>query len=94
MTVEGITFSRPKKLDMLSHLRRLFEEQRMQIPNEKKLLMQLNSIRYETTKDGNMVIKSPEKETIHDDHAWALALAAYATKDASPISYGEVKKIL
>lgn len=94
MSVEGVIFSRPKKLDMVSFTRRLFEEGRLQIPNEKKLIMQLNSIRYETTKDGNMIIKSPEKETIHDDHAWALVLAAYSTKDSAPIGYGEVKKIL
>ena len=44
-------------------------------PNDKKLIMQINSLRYQVSKTGNLLFESPEKEAVHDDYLWTLALA-------------------
>jgi len=40
--------------------------------------MQITSLRYHVSKAGNLLFESPEKEGVHDDYLWALALACYA----------------
>ena len=48
--------------------------ERIRLPNDKKLVMQINSLRYQVSKTGNLLFESPEKEGVHDDYLWALAL--------------------
>jgi phage FluMu gp28-like protein len=77
--IKGVNFAEAdNKFDLASRLRLLFEQQSIEIPNDRKLLMQLNSITYETSKIGRILFHSPEKTRIHDDHVWSLALAARA----------------
>jgi len=40
--------------------------------------MQINSLRYQVSRTGNLLFESPGKEGVHDDYLWALALACYA----------------
>jgi len=62
------------KLELASGLRVLLEQKKLKIPNNKKLIMQLNGLHYQVSKTGNMVFESPEKDKLHDDYLWALVL--------------------
>lgn len=55
-----------------------FSPRCIRLPNDKKLIMQINSLRYQVSKTGNLLFESSEKEGMHDDYLWALALACYA----------------
>lgn len=77
--IEGVNFGEAdNKFDLASRLRILFEKQLIEIPNDRKLLMQLNGVTYSVSKIGKILFDSPEKARIHDDHVWSLALAAKA----------------
>ncbi|MGO9644778.1 MAG: terminase large subunit domain-containing protein [Candidatus Bathyarchaeia archaeon] len=75
---QGIYFTASMKLELASGLRTLLEQKRLKIPNNKKLIMQMNGLHYQVSKTGNMVFESPEKDKLHDDYLWALALACHA----------------
>jgi phage FluMu gp28-like protein len=87
---EGIIFSDTTKLDMLGRLRVWMESTQrkkqnpslvlneLEIPNDKKLIMQLNSITYEVSKTGKILFREEQKAKIHSDLAWALAMAVHA----------------
>jgi len=49
--------------------------------NDRKMIMQINGLRYQVTKAGNLIFESPEKERVHDDYLWALALAIYRARE-------------
>ena len=74
-SVIGVLFTQTSKLDMAGRLKALLEKHLAKLPNDKKLIMQLNSLHYEVSKTGNILFASPEKERLHDDYLWALALA-------------------
>ncbi|MCJ7768377.1 hypothetical protein MUP79_08305 [Candidatus Bathyarchaeota archaeon] len=74
-------FSVATKTEMAAGLRILFEQKRITLPNDKKLIIQINSLRYQVSKTGNLLFESPEKEGVHDDYLWALALACYAARE-------------
>ncbi|MFI5448722.1 MAG: hypothetical protein ACHQ03_02995 [Candidatus Bathyarchaeia archaeon] len=77
---QGINFNAPMKLELASGLRALLEQRRLKIPNNKKLIMQMNGLHYRVSKNGNMVFESPEKDKLHDDYLWALTLACHAAR--------------
>jgi hypothetical protein len=55
--IEGVNFGEAdNKFDLTSRLRLLLEQQSIEIPNDRKLLMQLNSITYETSKIVNALV--------------------------------------
>jgi phage FluMu gp28-like protein len=81
-TVEGVQFTQNSKVNLASGLRSLFEQKLIRIPNDKKLIMQLNGLRYEVSKTGNLLFESPEKDRLHDDYLWSLALGCYAARSA------------
>ena len=53
-------------------------EKRLKIPYDSNLIAELNTERYELTKDGKTRFNHPQGT--HDDQFWALALATYATR--------------
>jgi hypothetical protein len=55
----------------------------IRLPNDRKLVMQINSLRYQVSKAGNLLFESPGKEGVHDDYLWALALACYAARETA-----------
>jgi len=79
-SIEGVMFTQQTKVNMASGLRALMEQKKIQLPNNRKLILQLNSLRYQISKTGNLLFESPEKEGVHDDYLWALALACYAAR--------------
>jgi phage FluMu gp28-like protein len=90
--VQGVTFTMQLKADMASILRMLLEQKQLRLPNDRRLIMQLNGLTYNVSKSGNYLFESPEKDKLHDDYLWALALACYAAKTPkSP--YGPGSKV-
>ena len=81
--VLGVTFTMQLKADMAGILRLLMEEKNLRLPNDRRLIMQLNGLTYNVSRSGNYLFESPEKQKLHDDYLWALALACYATKKPS-----------
>lgn len=79
-SVEGVNFTQPTKVELVTSLRQSLEQQRLVLPNDRKLIMQLNSLRYRVSKTGNLLFESPDKNKLHDDYLWALALAIRAAR--------------
>jgi phage FluMu gp28-like protein len=78
--IQGVIFTAQTKVELATGLRTLLEQKQLLLPDEKKLKLQLNSLRYQVGKTGNLLFESPDKERIHDDYLWALALACYAAR--------------
>ena len=76
--VEGMTFTIQSKMDMYSNLKKLMEQGKLKLPNNKKLLYQLMDLRYETTSSGQLKLHHSERG--HDDYPDALALACWYWK--------------
>jgi phage FluMu gp28-like protein len=90
---EGITFTIQKKEDLYSNLKILMESGKLKIPNNKKLIYQLQDLRYELTSIGNVKIHHSERG--HDDYPTALALAVYdfrPRKSSRPSLYIPTRK--
>jgi phage FluMu gp28-like protein len=83
--VEGVTFTMSSKVELASTLRSFLEKKKLRLPNHKRLITQLNGLTYKVSKSGNILFESPEKEEMHDDYLWALALACYAAKQLEKI---------
>ena len=93
---QGIIFTNKSKLDMMNNLILLFEKKKIQIPFHRDLVNQLISLQRKITPHGNIVYKGE-----HDDFVWALALACYRGRAASPlfaietdsevITYGDIR---
>jgi len=75
---EGVKFTQQTKQEMAQWLKQTMTEKRLHIPYDSKLIAELNTERYELTKDGKTRFSHPEGT--HDDRFWALALATYATR--------------
>lgn len=78
---KGVVFSVTTKTEMAAGLRALFEQKRIRLPNDKKLIMQVNSLRYQVSRTRNLLFEPSEKEGVHDDYLWALALACHAARE-------------
>jgi phage FluMu gp28-like protein len=77
--IDGINFSsREVREKLITDLRILFEQRKISIPKNQKLLDQLNGIRREVTEGGNIKFTSDES---HDDMVYALALAVLGELD-------------
>ncbi|MFW5889684.1 MAG: hypothetical protein ACOCZ5_03210 [bacterium] len=76
--VEGIRFASVgdnNKIDMYSNLNMLLKTKRLKIPNHKKLIFELQDLRYEISDSGRIKIHHPEGVKSHDDFPDSLALA-------------------
>lgn len=79
--VTGITFTTQSKEDMYSNLKGWMEKGKLSIPVNKKLIFELQDLRYELKSSGHTSIHHPE-EGGHDDYPTALALAMMHYKHA------------
>jgi phage FluMu gp28-like protein len=94
---EGIYFTQEKKEKMAQWLKQCMTKKRLQIPYDNDLITELNTERFELTKDGKIKFSHPEGT--NDDRFWSLALACYATRTepapklwiVSKISKGKIK---
>ncbi len=86
--VETLTYSLPEKSKIYNNLKSMFEQGRIEIPEDfyPKLQQQLFGLKFEKTEGGHLKIHH-YSEKIHDDHADAFANAVYC---ASRLIHGEV----
>ena len=76
--IEGIQFTAQTKEKLIFNTLRLFEENRLVIPNHPELKDQLHGIEKEFTEQGGVRYTGKRTETDwKDDHAWSLFLACY-----------------
>ncbi|MEM3097995.1 MAG: terminase family protein [Nitrososphaerales archaeon] len=76
--VQGIFLTQKNKGELLLYLRLLLEQKLIRLPNDRDLLASLNCITYERSYSGNYLFK--HSRGTHDDLAYALALAVFASK--------------
>ena len=80
--IEGIKFTQETKEQLANNLKQLMTEKQLKIPYDPELIAELNTERYQLTKEGKIRLTHPEGT--HDDRFWSLALAAYAAKTTPP----------
>ena len=87
MRVEGVLMSGPRRLDVATCLRELFEDGRIRIPQgDRELMRDLRSVRTEEAPGGGVRLLAPRTKDdsgdgegkTHADRFWALALASAA----------------
>jgi len=78
-TARGLTFTVNTKFNLASTLRTLLENKELKLPNNQKLIHQLNNIEYSVSNVGHLLFQSSDKQHTHDDYAWSLALACLAS---------------
>ncbi len=83
--VQGIMLSLQRKEEILNHLKQQMTTQQLAYPYDRDLLNELNTERYELTRDGH--IRFFHRDNEHDDRLWALALATYATRTPQAFNY-------
>lgn len=76
--VEGVTFTIQRKEEVLGYLKNVMVEGRLSIPYDPDLITEMNTEKFNITKDGHITFSHPEGS--HDDMLWALALAVYASR--------------
>lgn len=77
--IEGVKFTQESKTEMAQHLKQALGEKRLLIPYDSELIAELNVENYALCKDGKIRLSHPTGT--HDDRFWALALAAYASRN-------------
>ncbi len=71
--IEAITFTNQTKEKMITNLRILFQDKKIIIPRNDKLILQLHNLQRNVTVLGTVQYKHLEGQ--HDDYVWSLALA-------------------
>src|SRR5439155_14495556 len=75
MPVEGFAFTLGSKADLMSNLKLALENRQLDLPDHRRLLLQLSAFEYSVSEAGNLRLHGK-----HDDLVDALALAAYAAR--------------
>lgn len=76
---KGFKFTETSRRNLLNNLAILLEQDKIKIPNDDGLLMELESFRYELTDRGTIKIKVPDGMT--DDRVMSLALAVWGISE-------------
>jgi len=87
LTVEGVLLTAPRRLDVATGLREVFEDRRIRIPADEALRADLHSVRAEPGATGApRLVADRGASDGHADRFWALALAlAAASARAGPL---------
>lgn len=72
-SLEGITFTATSKRDLIQNMQILLEQGVYVTFDDKKLVTQINSYEYQSTKGGGITYNAPDGE--HDDYVISTALA-------------------
>ena len=80
--VDGVMMTIPEKENHMFYLRQLMEEDRLHFGYDPDLIGEMNTERFELSKTGQTQFSNPSGT--HDDRLWALALAAYASRNEIP----------
>jgi len=79
--VEPVVFTNEVKEKMAVSVKRLFEQGKLTIPDDKDLIGDIHSIRRVVTPSGNIRFDAERNETGHADRFWALGLSVNAGTD-------------
>ena len=91
LTVEGILFTGPVKLDMANATRNRFDDKQIRLPIDRVLRDDIHSVKKLTTSAGNIRFDAERSVDGHADRFWSLALAIHAAgSPAQPITYERV----
>lgn len=55
----------------------MFEQKKIEIPDEPKLIWQIAEMQYQYTYNGSMSLHHPDKANAHDDYPDALVLSVW-----------------
>jgi hypothetical protein len=83
MPADGVVLSQNTKKELLSNLRILIEQGRVEFPNDRDLLSHLNAVTFELDRTGSYIFG--HEAGAHDDLAFALALAVWAARSGSSV---------
>jgi hypothetical protein len=80
-SVEGITLSNPKKVEIIETVIRLMQEERIRLPRKGayELKQQLQEQERDLTQSG--MIRFMHPSNVHDDLFWAFCIGAYGIKN-------------
>jgi phage FluMu gp28-like protein len=76
--VEGINFTQTSKHDLASRMLGIFQANKLIIPEENDLIVDLNSMEKVYTKSENITYHAPHINGSHGDRFWSLAMALKA----------------
>jgi len=89
--VKGETLTLPYKERIFTFMKTLFQDRKIRIPDNEKLINQIHAVQKKITESGQIRYTHPTKGDIkHDDYTWALALALYAGETGSNIGGGGI----
>lgn len=86
--IHGIESTPPYRNKIISDLKILFEDKKIRVPNNEKLLQQLHALRRTQTQYNKTTYKPSPTENYgkHDDFVWSLAMAT-AKKNLTQVRY-------
>ena len=90
--VNPYKFTEQSRRDLLVNLQLLLEQGKIKIPNDEKLIAELQSFRYTLTDKGRTRIEVPEG--LHDDMVFSLALAVWQIPQNPQMIASPVSKLL
>jgi hypothetical protein len=73
--LERFTFTQSKRMDLLTHLQLLIQQQKIKIPNDPILIAELKSFEYDISDSGKIGARCDD--SLHDDCVMSLALAVW-----------------
>jgi hypothetical protein len=73
--LERYTFTQKSRMDLLTNLQLLIQQQKIKIPNDPILISELKSFEYDISDNGKIGARCDDK--LHDDTVMSLALAVW-----------------
>lgn len=80
---DAIKFTEITRMNLLNNLAMLLEQDKIQIPDDEGLLIELESFQYSLSPLGKIKVSAPE--SMHDDRVMSLALAVWGITEMIPI---------
>ncbi len=76
---EGFKFTEVSRMNLLSNLSILLEQDKIKIPDDEGLITELEAFQYTLSEGGKIKVKVPDG--MHDDRVMSLALSVWGVKD-------------
>lgn len=88
---EGFKFTEVSRMQLLSNLAILLEQDKIKIPNDEGLLMELESFQYALNDRGKIKVTVPDGQT--DDRVMSLALAVHGVREPIRQDFSTMNKV-
>lgn len=82
---DAVKFTEVSRMNLLNHLAMMLEQDKIQIPDDKGLIEELESFQYSLSPLGKIKVGVPEG--LHDDRVFSLALAVWGVSQPVPIDW-------